>query len=121
MSELGRIEGSVEASRVVLNGAIIGDIYGAERVVLGAKARVHGSVYYGVIEMALGAEINGKLVPRNGAAAAEAAAPALPAPAAAGGGGAGGGGAQRGGSAYRSLGHDEAPLPAPTGTVGELF
>jgi cytoskeletal protein CcmA (bactofilin family) len=32
-------------------------------VVLGSKARVRGNVHYGVIEMALGAEISGKLVP----------------------------------------------------------
>ena len=36
---------------------------GSERVVLGSKARVQGNVHYGVIEMALGAEISGKLVP----------------------------------------------------------
>jgi cytoskeletal protein CcmA (bactofilin family) len=35
--------------------------------VLGAKARVQGNVHYGAIEMALGAEIVGKLVPRDGA------------------------------------------------------
>ncbi len=34
-----------------------------DRVVLGATARVQGNVHYGVIEMTLGAEIKGKLVP----------------------------------------------------------
>jgi cytoskeletal protein CcmA (bactofilin family) len=65
VSEHGVIEGSVEASNVVLNGRVNGDIIGSERVVLGGKARVRGNVHYGVIEMALGAEISGKLVPRN--------------------------------------------------------
>lgn len=65
VSEHGVVEGSVEAPHVVLNGVINGDIYGRERVVLGAKARVRGNVHYGVIEMALGAEISGKLVPRS--------------------------------------------------------
>jgi cytoskeletal protein CcmA (bactofilin family) len=65
VSEHGVVEGSVEAPNVVLNGRVDGDIHGSERVVLGAKARVHGNVHYGVIEMALGAEINGKLVPRS--------------------------------------------------------
>ena len=50
---------------MVLNGVGQGDIYGHERVVLGAKARVQGNVHYGAIEMALGAEIQGKLVPRS--------------------------------------------------------
>ena len=66
VSEHGLIEGSVIAPQVVLNGAVNGDIVASERVVLGAKARVRGNVHYGVIEMALGAEINGKLVPRSG-------------------------------------------------------
>jgi cytoskeletal protein CcmA (bactofilin family) len=65
VSEHGVVEGSVRAPHVVLNGRVNGDIFGSERVVLGAKARVRGNVHYGVIEMALGAEISGKLVPRN--------------------------------------------------------
>jgi cytoskeletal protein CcmA (bactofilin family) len=68
VSEHGVIEGSVEAPNVVLNGRVNGDILGSERVVLGGKARVRGNVHYGVIEMALGAEISGKLVPRTDAA-----------------------------------------------------
>ena len=62
MSEKGRIEGSVEASSVVLNGTVMGDIRACERVVLGSGARIRGNVYYGIIQMALGAEIQGKLV-----------------------------------------------------------
>jgi cytoskeletal protein CcmA (bactofilin family) len=68
VSEEGVIEGSVEARNVVLNGRVNGDIKAQDRVVLGAKARVRGDVHYGVIEMANGAEISGKLVPRNGVA-----------------------------------------------------
>ena len=66
VSEHGLVDGSVAAPQVVLNGSVNGDIVATERVVLGAKARVRGNVHYGVIEMALGAEINGKLVPRSG-------------------------------------------------------
>ncbi len=65
ISEHGVIEGSVEAPQVVLNGSVNGDIVASERVVLGAKARVRGNVSYGVIEMALGAEITGRLIPGN--------------------------------------------------------
>jgi cytoskeletal protein CcmA (bactofilin family) len=68
ISEDGVIEGSVEARNVVLNGRVNGDILATDRVMLGAKARVRGDVHYGVIEMAHGAEISGKLVPRNGVA-----------------------------------------------------
>ena len=73
ISEHGVVEGSVEAPQVVLNGTVKGDIVAAERVVLGAKARVLGDVRYGVIEMALGAEITGRLIPANPAAGAAAA------------------------------------------------
>jgi cytoskeletal protein CcmA (bactofilin family) len=45
----------------MLNGTVRGDILARERVVLGATARVQGNVYYGVIEMTLGAQIMGKL------------------------------------------------------------
>ena len=70
ISEHGVVEGSVEAPLVVLNGTVKGDIVAAERVVLGAKARVLGDVRYGVIEMALGAEITGRLIPASPAAGA---------------------------------------------------
>jgi len=47
---------------VVLNGIVKGDILAHERVELGGTARVSGNVYYGLIEMAMGAAINGKLI-----------------------------------------------------------
>ena len=62
VSEHGCIEGSVDAPHVVLNGTVQGDIRARERVELGAKARVNGNVHYGVIEMTMGASINGKLI-----------------------------------------------------------
>ncbi len=61
ISETGSIEGNVEAGSVMLNGTVKGDILARGRVVLGATARVQGNVYYGVIEMTLGAQIMGKL------------------------------------------------------------
>jgi cytoskeletal protein CcmA (bactofilin family) len=62
VSETGSIEGPVQVPNVVLNGTIRGDIHAIERVVLGATAKVEGNLYYGVIEMTLGAQIIGKLV-----------------------------------------------------------
>jgi cytoskeletal protein CcmA (bactofilin family) len=61
ISETGSIEGNVEAGNVMLSGTVRGDILARGRVVLGATARVQGNVYYGVIEMTLGAQIMGKL------------------------------------------------------------
>jgi cytoskeletal protein CcmA (bactofilin family) len=62
VSESGSIEGAVEVPNVDLNGTVKGDIRARARIVLGATARVEGDVYYGVIEMTLGAQIMGKLV-----------------------------------------------------------
>jgi cytoskeletal protein CcmA (bactofilin family) len=62
VSATGSIEGPVDVPNVVLEGTVKGDIHATERVVLGATARVEGNVYYGVIEMTLGAQIMGKLV-----------------------------------------------------------
>jgi len=63
VSKTGRIEGSVEVGTLMLDGAIKGDIFASERLVLGPSAKIEGDVHYGVIESALGAEIVGKLVP----------------------------------------------------------
>ena len=65
VSEQGSIEGSVIAPNVLLNGVVKGDIEASGRIELGAKARVLGNVNYTVIETAVGAQINGKLVHRG--------------------------------------------------------
>ena len=64
VSEQAGIEGSVMVSDIILNGIVKGDIDAAGRVELGEKARVLGSVTYAVIETAVGAQINGKLIHR---------------------------------------------------------
>jgi cytoskeletal protein CcmA (bactofilin family) len=64
VSEQGCIEGSVVVPSIVLNGIVKGDIDAGDRVELGPKARVLGSVHYKTIETAVGAQINGKLIHR---------------------------------------------------------
>jgi len=71
VSEHGCVEGSVIAPNVILNGIVKGDIDAADRVELGAKARVLGNVHYTIIETAVGAQINGKLIHRANPAGAE--------------------------------------------------
>ncbi len=71
VSENGEIHGNVQVPNVVLNGLVKGDVIANERVELGPTARVIGNVYYNLIEMAIGAEINGKLVHQRDAAAPE--------------------------------------------------
>ena len=62
ISEDGTVEGGVAVPYVQLNGIVRGDVFASQRVELGPTARVIGNVYYNLIEMAIGAEINGKLV-----------------------------------------------------------
>lgn len=62
ISEDGTVEGGVTVPYVILNGIVRGDLVAGQRVELGPTARVIGNVYYNLIEMAIGAEINGKLV-----------------------------------------------------------
>lgn len=62
LSERGVIEGEVKVPNVVVNGTVIGDVHALAHVELAAQARVHGNVYYSLIEMAMGAEVNGNLV-----------------------------------------------------------
>ena len=62
ISDEGIIEGGVKVPYVVLNGIVRGDVVASQRIELGPTARVVGNVYYNLIEMAIGAEINGKLV-----------------------------------------------------------
>ncbi|MFS8608936.1 MAG: polymer-forming cytoskeletal protein [Gammaproteobacteria bacterium] len=62
ISEHGCVEGGVSASHVRLNGTVKGDVKATERIELGPRARVIGNVQYKLIEMAVGAEVNGKLI-----------------------------------------------------------
>jgi cytoskeletal protein CcmA (bactofilin family) len=66
IAEDGSVEGGVTVPYVVLHGVVRGDVVASQRVELGPTARVIGNVYYNLIEMAIGAEINGKLVHQPG-------------------------------------------------------
>lgn len=62
IADSGRVEGQINAPNVVVNGAVVGDIYAGEYIELAKKARVQGDVYYYMMEMVLGSEVNGKLI-----------------------------------------------------------
>ena len=65
VSDQGSVEGEVKVPNVILNGQVDGDVYASERIELASEARVNGTVFYNLIEMAIGAEVNGKLVHRS--------------------------------------------------------
>ncbi len=62
LSDHGTIEGEVRVPSIVLNGVVLGDVYARDHIELASNARVTGNVYYTLIEMAMGAEVNGNLV-----------------------------------------------------------
>jgi cytoskeletal protein CcmA (bactofilin family) len=62
VSEKGTIEGEVRAPHVVINGNMRGDIVASERIELASQARVQGNIYYKLLEMAAGAQVNGQIV-----------------------------------------------------------
>jgi len=68
LSEHGRIEGEVKVSHIILNGEVKGDVFAYERIELAPQARIQGHVYYNLLEMAMGAEVNGSLVHKAGLA-----------------------------------------------------
>jgi len=62
LSEQGVITGEVRVPNVILNGKVRGNVYAGEHVELALNARIIGNVYYHLIEMAMGAEVNGSLI-----------------------------------------------------------
>lgn len=59
--EGGKVAGEVKVPHAMVNGNIEGDIHATERLELAERAVVDGDVYYNLIEMAVGAKVNGGL------------------------------------------------------------
>ncbi|MGA9031570.1 MAG: polymer-forming cytoskeletal protein [Sulfuricaulis sp.] len=62
LSENAMVTGNVTVPHIITNGTIKGNVRAAERIELQPKAEITGDVYYKVIEMSLGAVINGNLL-----------------------------------------------------------
>ena len=62
ISDHGLVEGQVRAPHVIINGRVNGDVFSSEHVELAANAVVNGTVHYKLIEMVMGAQVNGSLV-----------------------------------------------------------
>lgn len=58
----GRVIGDVHVPDIYIDGEVEGDVYASDRVELANNARIKGNVYYNLLEMAMGAAINGNLV-----------------------------------------------------------
>ncbi|MGO1502075.1 MAG: bactofilin family protein [Marinobacter sp.] len=62
VSEVGEITGDIAAPHVIINGTVNGDVYATAHLELAEKAAINGSVYYNLIQMAMGSSVNGNLV-----------------------------------------------------------
>lgn len=62
ISEEGVLEGEIRAANVVINGRVTGDVYATNRLELAKNARVSGNVHYKLLEMHLGARVDGQLM-----------------------------------------------------------
>ncbi|AOE50722.1 bactofilin family protein [Kangiella sediminilitoris] len=58
----GKIKGNISTPYAVIFGQVDGDVYVTEKIDLKPGAKINGDLYYKVIEMNAGAEVNGKMV-----------------------------------------------------------
>jgi cytoskeletal protein CcmA (bactofilin family) len=65
--ETGLVKGEIQSPLVIINGMVEGNVYSSNHLELAAKARVQGNVYYHLIEMVMGSEVNGSLSHRPSA------------------------------------------------------
>lgn len=65
IGERGVIEGEIRVPKIILDGTVVGNIYSVQMVELETHAKVIGNLHYHRLEMALGAEVNGQLIPER--------------------------------------------------------
>ena len=62
VSEKGRVEGNIRVPHLALSGTVKGDVFVGDKAEFGPTAKVIGNVHYQLIEIAAGAEIDGRLI-----------------------------------------------------------
>ena len=62
LSEGALIVGDVKVNHLIVNGQIDGNVFAEGKVELFDKARINGDVHYTLLELPVGAEVNGKLI-----------------------------------------------------------
>lgn len=62
ISEQGSVKGEVKVPNLIVDGTVLGNVYVSGHVELASKARVDGNVYYRLLEMTMGSEVNGQLI-----------------------------------------------------------
>lgn len=62
VSEHGQVVGEIRVPHAVVNGRIDGNVLSDARLELAAQACITGDVHYHLLEMAAGAQVNGRMV-----------------------------------------------------------
>ncbi len=62
LSEAGKIEGDVRVPNMIINGTILGNLYSTGHLELAENTQITGNVYYALLQMEEGAQINGNLI-----------------------------------------------------------
>jgi len=65
ISENGHVKGLIAVPHLLINGMVEGEVRATERLELGPKARVIGDVQYNLMEISIGAQFDGKLIPKS--------------------------------------------------------
>jgi cytoskeletal protein CcmA (bactofilin family) len=55
------VQGEIRVPHAVINGQVQGDVHASERLELAPQARITGDVRYRTLEMAAGAQVNGRM------------------------------------------------------------
>lgn len=61
LSEHGQVHGEIRVPHAVINGHVTGDVHISARLELAPNARIDGDLRYHTLEMAAGAQVNGRI------------------------------------------------------------
>jgi cytoskeletal protein CcmA (bactofilin family) len=61
LSEHGQVHGEIHVPQAVINGHVTGDVVVSVRLELAPLARIDGDLRYHTLEMAAGAQVNGRI------------------------------------------------------------
>lgn len=62
LSDNGKIVGELKVDNLIVNGSIEGNVFIGEKIELYPNAKITGDVHYNLLEMEVGAEVNGRMI-----------------------------------------------------------
>ncbi len=61
LSDSGQVQGEIRVPHALINGHVTGDVHVSARLELGSSGRIDGDLRYHTLEMAAGAQLNGRI------------------------------------------------------------